>query len=497
VAFNVRAAQRQLEMLQDMGCNAVRLSHNPPAPELLDLMDRMGFLVVDEIFDSWVSPKTPSDFHLIFPEWHEPDLRSFIRRDRNHPSIIAWSYGNEVSEQYSGDAGAAMSQMLHDIVHDEDPTRQTTTGMNYAKAYMPFPRPQDIIGLNYQGSGIRNTNAYSALSGIRTLPNFPEFHSTFPEKMIITTESASALSSRGYYFFPVTNETSAPVNASSGGDPTDLQVSGYELYSADWGSSSDKVFASLDNNTYAASEFVWTGWDYLGEPTPYYASRSSYFGIIDLAGFKKDRYYMYQSRWRPDFKMAHILPHWTWPERVGQVTPVHVFSAADEAELFLNGVSQGRIHKSAFTYRFRWDQVVYQPGTLDVKTYKNGTLWTTSSVRTARAPSNLQLKADRTVIEADGYDLSFITVTVADILGDMVPRANNTIVFSIQGPGEIVATDNGYPADWVPFPSTVRSANNGLALAIVRAKAGVIGKITITASAPGLVGAKLIVQSTL
>jgi len=457
----------------------------------------MGFLVLDEIFDSWYIKKTASDFHLLFAEWHEADLRSFIRRDRNHPSVMAWSYGNEVGEQFTDAAGAAVSQMLHNIVHEEDPSRQSTSAMNYAKPYMPFPQPQDIISLNYQGNGIRDTNAYSQLSGIRTSPLFADFHAAFPTKMAMSSESASTLSTRGFYFFPITNETSAPVNSTSGGDPISFQVSGYELYSADFGSSPDKVFASLDNNTFAAGEYIWTGFDYIGEPTPYYAARSSYCGIIDTAGFKKDRYYIYQSRWRPDLKSAHILPHWTWPERTGKVTPVHVFSAADEAELFLNGKSQGRLKKTAFTYRFRWDSVVYQPGQLYVTAYKNGTLWATSSVETARAPSKLQLTADRTVLKADGYDLSFITVAILDNEGRTAPRANNTIAFSVQGPGEIVATDNGFPADFVPFPSIERNAYNGLALAIVRATAGVTGTIIVTAAAEGLASARIGLQASL
>lgn len=496
-AFNERAATRHLEILQQMGCNAIRMSHNPPAPELLDLTDRMGFLVLDEIFDVWYIQKTTADFYLIFPDWHEADLRSFIRRDRNHPSVFVWSYGNEVGEQFTDVAGAEVNQMLHDIAFDEDPSRQSTSAMNYAKPYMPFPVPQDIISLNYQGNGIRDTNAYSQLSGIRTNPLYADFHTTFPGKMIMSSESSSALSTRGSFIFPVTNETSAPVNDTSGGDSVGLQVSAYELYTANFGSSPDKVFASLDNNTFAAGEFVWTGWDYLGEPTPYYTARSSYSGIIDLAGFPKDRYYLYQSRWRPNLKSAHILPHWSWPERVGKVTPVHVFSAADEAELFLNGESQGRVKREGFTYRFRWDQVIYQPGKLVVNAYKNGTIWTTAFVQTADALAQLQLTADRTIIKADGYDLSFITVAVMDIKGNRAPRANNTIAFSIQGPGEIVATDNGFPADFVPFPSTERNAYNGLALAIVRAKLGAAGTIVVTATAAGLGGTHLALQATL
>ncbi|HRI26329.1 MAG TPA: beta-galactosidase GalB, partial [Ferruginibacter sp.] len=335
-AFNTRAAERQLELLQEMGCNAIRLAHNPPAPELLDLTDRMGFLVIDEVFDCWERKKTPLDFHLIFPDWYEADTRSFIRRDRNHPSVIAWSFGNEVGEQYTADTGAALANRLHAIVKEEDNTRPATASMNYAKPNMPFPAETDIISLNYQGEGIRDAPAYAHLRGIKTSPLYPAFQKQFPGKLIYSSETASALSTRGSYVFPVFTGNSAPVSDSTGGDQKNKYVSAYELYTAQFGASPDKVFASQDKHPFVAGEFVWSGWDYLGEPTPYYSARSSYSGIIDLAGFKKDRFYLYQSRWRPNLSMVHILPHWNWPDRIGKITPVHVFTSGDEAELFLN-----------------------------------------------------------------------------------------------------------------------------------------------------------------
>ena len=485
-AFNIRAAERQLEILRSMGCNAIRMSHNPPAPELLDLTDRMGFLVINEIFDCWEKGKTPLDFHLIFPDWYEADTRSFIRRDKNHPSIIAWSFGNEVGEQYTDTAGAAVAKMLYTIVKQEDSSRPATASMNYAKANMPFPAVMDIISLNYQGEGIRDAPAYQHLKGIRTAPQYPAFHQQFPGKFIFSSESASALSTRGTYLFPVSDGNSAPVAEGIGGNATLQQVSAYELYTAAFGSSPDKVFASLDKNPYVGGEFVWTGFDYIGEPTPYYTARSSYSGIVDLAGFKKDRFWLYQSRWMPALKTAHILPHWTWPERVGQNTPVHVFSNGDEAELFLNGVSLGRKKKAYFEYRFRWDSVLYQPGTLRVAVYRNGKRWAADTVATAGDAAGLSLTADRRKLTADGEDLSFITVQVKDNKGRLVPRANNTIHFALSGPGEIAATDNGDPADLVSFVSTERKAFNGLALIIVRTRAGAAGKIHLTASSAGL-----------
>jgi beta-galactosidase len=309
-AFNTRAAERQLEILRELGCNSIRMAHNPPAPELLDLTDRMGFLVIDEIFDNWERRKTPLDFHLVFPDWHEPDIRAFIRRDRNHPSVIAWSFGNEVGEQYTADTGAAIAKKLYDIVKDEDSSRPATASMNYAKPAMPFPIAMDILSLNYQGEGIRDAPAYAHLRGIKTSPLYPAFREKFPGKLMVSSETSSALSTRGTYVFPVYEGVSAPVSDSMGGDPKRKYVSAYELYTAQFGASPDKVFATQDKHPYVAGEFVWSGWDYLGEPTPYYSARSSYSGIIDLAGFKKDRFYLYQSRWRPNFPMVHILPHW-------------------------------------------------------------------------------------------------------------------------------------------------------------------------------------------
>jgi beta-galactosidase len=474
-ALNYRALQRQLEMLQEMGCNALRTSHNPPAPELLELADKMGFLVMDEAFDVWVREKTPFDFHLIFPHWHEQDLRAQIRRDRNCPSVILWSIGNEVGEQFTGASGAALAEQLCDIVHDEDPTRPTTSAMNWAQATNPFPAVLDVIGLNYQGAGIRGAPG-----------QYPAFHEKFPDKFIVGGETASALSSRGEYLLPVTSSNGAPVGPDSGEDRSNHQVSAYELYYAAFGASADKVFASQEKNAYVGGEFVWTGWDYLGEPTPFDTSRSSYSGIIDLAGFKKDRFYLYQAHWRPDFPMAHILPHWTWPERAGQVTPVHVFTSGDEGELFLNGKSQGRKKKGPYEYRLRWDNVVYQPGTLKVVTYRNGKKWATDIVKTAGKPAALKLEPDRSEIRADGLDLAFVTVAVTDKNGRTLPRAGDRIHFDLQGPGEIVATDNGDPSSFELFQSHDRKAFNGLCLVIVRCIAGKSGRIKVVARADGL-----------
>ena len=494
-AFNLRAAERQLEILREMGCNAIRMSHNPPAPELLELTDRMGFLVFDEIFDSWERKKTPHDFHLIFPDWYEPDTRAFIRRDRNCPSVIIWGLGNEVGEQYTAEDGAAIAKRIYDIMKEEDPSRPITSAMNFAKPDMALPRVLDMIGLNYQGEGIRQAPEFEGTDRIRTAPQYDPYHEKFPNKVILSTETASAASSRGVYLFPVTKDNSSPIRDGRGGDSKICQVSSYELYAVDFGSSVDKVFSALEKHPFVAGEFVWNGWDYLGEPTPYYEARSSYTGMIDLAGFPKDRFYLYQSQWRPELPMVHILPHWNWPERVGQITPVHVFTSGDEAELFLNGKSLGRKKKALYEYRLRWDSVTYEAGELKVIAYKGNKQWAENTVKTSGLPELLQASVDHQSIRADGKDLAFITIKVCDKDGLMVPRSNQPIQFTIEGPGEILATDNGDPMDLLAFPSHKRNAFNGLCLVIVRAKQGNPGEITIRATSSGLKDAQLSIKS--
>ncbi|KAI1773155.1 glycoside hydrolase family 2 protein [Hypoxylon cercidicola] len=484
-AFHLRAVERQLELLQEMGCNALRMSHNPPAPELLDLADTYGFLVLDEIFDVWKQEKIEDDYHVYFDEWHEPDLRTFIRRDRNHPSIMAWSFGNEIVEQ-STSSGGATARELGGIIREEDATRQFSAGINSAQAGSEFATAVEIPGLNYQGEG-RGTSFSSA---------YPSYHQAYPGKVLWSTESSSGVSSRGTYLFPVTSANSTTVLDGTGVDADTLFVSAYELYAVSWGSSPDKVFGMQDKFSYAAGEFVWTGWDYLGEPTPFDTeARSSYFGIIDLAGFKKDRFFLYQARWRPDFPMAHVLPHWTWPDRVGEVTPVHVFTSADEAELFVNGKSAGRVQRQASNYRLRWDNVTYAPGELHVVSYKDGAVWAEETVKTAGAPAKLVLTADRMAISGDGKDLSFVTVTVVDADGTTVPDATDAITFAVEGPAEIVSTDNGNPADFTAFPSLTRDAFGGLALAVVRSVSGAAGEITVSAQAEGLEGTEIVLTA--
>jgi beta-galactosidase len=496
-AFNTRAMERELQILKDMGCNALRTSHNPPAPELLDLADRMGFLVMCEAFDCWKAGKTPNDYAALYPEWHEKDLQAMVRHFRNHPSIVLWSTGNEVNEQGSLNP----AKELYDIVKAEDPTRPVTAGVWDGAAKSDFRQGVDVQGLNYFVGG------YGKLLAFPGNENRPFYSS----------ESSSCLSSRGEYFFPVKRGNPSRMN---------FQISSYDVDSPGWGCTPDEEFAALDRYPGFAGEFVWTGFDYLGEPTPYNAdlsnllnihdkdpakmaamrneleeigrircpSRSSYFGIVDLAGFPKDRYYLYQARWRPELPMAHILPHWNWPDRVGEMTPVRVYTSGDSAELFLNGRSFGKKKRGPFDYRLRWDDVVYQPGELKVVAYKNGKKWATDIVKTTGEPAKLELAADREKISADGADLSFITVRVTDKQGLMVPTAQNKIKFTIEGAGEIIATDNGDATSFVPFQSHERPAYNGLALAIVRA-GKTPGKIRLTASADGLKPATVTIRS--
>jgi len=499
-AVNLRALERQIQLLQEMGCNAIRTSHNPPAPELLELCDRLGMLVMDEAFDCWRIGKRPNDYHLLFDDWSEKDLRALVRRDRNHPCVILWSIGNEVREQWEPD-GWRFAAHLAGLVREEDRTRFIISGCNNVDSgYNGFQTALDVVGYNYKPA------------------EYQPFRAQHPAIPVLGSETSSCVSSRGEYFFPVSNDKAE--------GRANFQVSSYDLYAPRWALPPDVEFKGLDEAPFAAGEFVWTGFDYLGEPTPYNAdstnllnfsdpaeqakmaqelkalgritvpSRSSYFGIIDLAGFKKDRFFLYQARWRPDLPMAHLLPHWNWPERVGQVTPVFVYTSGDEAELFLNGKSLGRKQRASLEYRLRWDDVKYEPGELRVVAYQHGRKWAEDVVRTTGPAAGVLLAADRTALTADGADLSFVTVTIADQSGRPVPRSKNLIRFAVSGPGEIVAVDNGDATSFEPFQAGERHAYNGLALVVVRTKAGEPGAITLQAQSAGLTAAEISLQST-
>jgi beta-galactosidase len=504
-AVNVRALERQLEILRSFGCNALRTSHNPPAPELLDLCDRMGFLVIDESYDCWTKGKKLNDYHVYFPDWHAADLRALVRRDRNHPSVILWSVGNEVREQ-KGDDGAEgwkIAAHLAAIVREEDRTRPVTCAFDHpASGYTGFQHAVDVFGYNYK------------------IDEYARFRRANPTVPVFATESASALSSRGEYFFPVGDDKLDPAARAN------FQVSSYDLAAAEWASTPEAEWRAEDGAPGFLGEFVWSGFDYLGEPTPYdddstvplnmsdpaarermvkqlaeqgripVPSRSSYFGIVDLAGFPKDRYYLYQARWLPDRPLAHLLPHWTWPERVGQVTPVHCYTSGDEAELFLNGRSLGRKLRPAGAWRVRWDDVRYEPGELKVVAYRHGLKWAEDRVRTAGAPARLTAAADRAALRADGADLAFVAVAVEDAAGTLAPRADNRVRYTLTGPGDIVAVDNGDATSLEPFRATQGKAYNGRALVIIRTHAGQPGALTLRAESAGLAAATVALQST-
>jgi len=469
-AVSKAAIERQIRLLKEIGCNAIRTSHNPPAPELLDLCDRMGMLVLDEVFDCWAEGKTANDYSTLFNEWHEKDIRAFVRRDRNHPCVVAWSSGNEVREQKDG----ILSRKLREIFRSEDPTRPVTAGCDQPDAgFNGFQNSVDVFGYNYK-------------------PRlYAKFLESNPQKPLYGSETASCISTNGEYFFPVAeNKSKGFANG---------QVSSYDLYAPYWANIPDVEFEGQDKNPSVAGEFVWTGFDYLGEPTPYAddtcRSRSSYFGIYDLCGFKKDRCYLYQSRWRPELPVAHILPHWNWPGRVGETTPVHVYTSGDEAELFLNGRSLGRKTKQPFQYRLRWDEVRYEPGEVRVIAYKGGKEWASDLVKTTGTAAKVELSADREQIFADGHDLVFITVKIADSEGLMVPTAENLVRFSVHGPGVIAAVGNGDPTDHGSFQSDQTKAFHGQCLLVVRSIKGKEGQVRLSAAADGLEGATILVST--
>lgn len=495
-AINRTALRRQLLILKSFGCNAIRTSHNPPAPELLELADELGLLVMDEIFDCWTVGKKENDYASLFKEWHQHDISNWVRRDRNHPSIILWSTGNEVDEQYHPETGIA--RHLTELVHQYDTTRPVTFGASYPSlsAMNGTELQVDVHGMNY---------AAGVYGG-------PHFYGDFLNKpghehlAGYSSESASTMSSRGEYF------------------PRRFHVTAYDTIEPGWGGLPDQEFAALDRYPAICGEFVWTGFDYLGEPTPFNSdnsvllnhadradttllaaqrkqleeiarnrptSRSSYFGIIDLAGFPKDRYYLYQARWLPEKPMAHILPHWNQQGREGKRTPVWVYTSGDEAELFLNGRSLGRRKKAPFTYRLRWDSVSYEPGELRVRTWRNGQPWAEATVQTTGPGVRLKLTPDKRTVRADDDDLVFVRISVVDAQGREVPDAEPVIRCQLEGAGRIVATDNGDPTCLIAFHETERPAFNGLLLAIVKPERDSRGRLRLNVSAPGLESASL------
>lgn len=476
-AVNYRALQRQLEILKAMGCNAIRTSHNPPAPELLDLTDKMGFIVMDEAFDCWQKGKKKFDYHLFFDEWHKRDLEDQILRDRNHPSVIMWSIGNEIPQQ-TDTSGFRLAKELAAIVHTLDTTRPITAANNN-----PDTRNQiiksgavDLVGYNYHSNDLKN------------------FHDRYPGKIFIGSETTSALETRGVYDMPSDSIRRWPVRGNSGKKMNDdFTVSSYDNVSAPWGSTHEEAWKEIKKYPFLSGMFIWTGFDYLGEPTPYsWPARSSYFGIIDLAGFPKDVYYMYQSEWT-NTPVLHLLPHWNWEP--GKMVDVWAYyNNADNVELFLNGKSLGVKSKTGEELHVMW-HVKYEPGTLKaVSRTKKGEVVLTSEVKTAGPPSKIEISADRKTINADGSDLSFITVKILDKDGNVVPNADNKVSFKIEGEATLAGVDNGDPVNHDSFKADWRTAFHGLALAIVQATQKA-GYVTVTATSNGLQTASLQIET--
>ena len=504
-AFHTRAYERKIEILKNMGCNSIRMTHNPPAPEVLDLCDKHGILVIDELFDIWEAQKYDkvNGYHRYWPRWWRKDVRNFMLRDRNHPCIIAWSGGNEVPELHTA-RGQVVSRNLRDEIRQYDTTRPYTVGSNDPAAVNNgFADTVDVYGFNYK----------------------PDLYGTFrdrhPGKPVYGSETNSCVASRDTYFFPLGWKVGDGARA--------FHVSAYGLFAPGWGTSPDIEMHALKTNPHVAGEYVWTGFDYIGEPTPYNQdasnignfqgaseaekkaameelkrmgnkapSRSSYFGIIDLAGFPKDTYYLYRSHWRPEEKTCHILPHWNWKGREGEVTPVMVFTSGDEAELFLNGKSQGvrrrgegddyhqklSVCKNAF--RFVWEDVRYAPGTLRVVVKKNGKRWAEAQRITTGSAAKVKAEVDRPEIAGDGCDLAYISLALVDKKGNVVPTDSRKVRFSISGPARLVGFCNGDPTDHTCMQDKQQRFFNGRMIAIVRGNRGSSGKAVVTIKADSL-----------
>lgn len=506
-AFNVSAAERQLRIMKEMGVNAVRCSHNPPAPELLDLCDRMGLLVMDEPFDMWRQKKTERDYARFFDEWHERDLHDHVVRDRNHVSIFLWSIGNEVLEQWSNASADTLSlaeanfilnfgqdrsklaalgetsvnsllaAKLADIIRELDPTRPITSGCNEPDPGNHIFRSGalDVIGYNYH-------DGY-----------FSSVPTNFPGKPFLVSESVSALMTRGWYRMPSDSVKVCPPLWNDPSIEPSFACSSYDNYHVPWGCTHEKSLHDVLHNDFISGQFIWTGFDYIGEPIPYgWPARSSYFGIVDLAGFPKDMYYMYQSVWRPDIDVLHLFPHWNWNE--GETVDVCAYyNNADCVELFLNGRSLGERRKLSFAeadtkcqsvsgsteFHISW-RVPFEPGELKAVAKKDGRAVRETVVRTAGAPASLRLVPDRKVISANGREMCFVTVEVLDKDGNLCPKADNLIRFEVSESAEIAGVDNGSPISLERFKSDRRHAMYGKALVILKPACSA-GKLTLRA----------------
>lgn len=477
-AVNTRAIERQLELLKAMGVNAIRTSHNPPAPELLDLTDKMGFIVMDEAFDVWKIQKTKYDYHLDFDEWHQRDLEDMVLRDRNHASVFIWSIGNEVMEQWDKNpTGGTISRKLVAIVRNLDQTRPITAACNGVSRdnKVLTEGDLDLVGTNYHHAQL------------------PEFAKMFPGRAIIGAETNSSVHSRGSYAMPSDEIRRWPRKTEDilQLGPT-YECSAYDNSTAPWGAAHEEMWQLVKNHDWFSGMFIWTGWDYVGEPTPFpWPAVSSYFGIIDLAGFPKDPYYFYQSEWTKT-PVLHLVPHWNW--KPGEkVDVVAYFNHADEVELFLNDRSQGTKRKQGDEMHVFW-RLAFEPGVLKAVSRKNGQVVLTKEVRTAESPAQIVLLPDRQTIKADGADLSFVTVKVVDKNGTLVPAADDLIKFAVTGPGSIVGVDNGNQISHESFKAKQRKAFHGMALAIIQTKQKP-GRIVLKASSANLSSASVVINA--
>ena len=480
-AFNISAAKRQLQILKDMGCNAIRTAHNPPAPQFLDLCDEMGFLVMDEAFDMWNKKKNKFDYSKDFKDWYKKDLEDMVRRDRNHPSVFMWSIGNEIREQFDSSA-VNITKELVDIVKAIDPTRPVTSALTETfleKNFITQSNALDVLGFNYKDY------------------DYDSLPKRFPNQKFIASETVSGLATRGVYQFPSDTSRIWPPNYKvqdnfTGGN-SDLTCAAYDNTYAYWGNTHEKAWAAVKKRDFIAGTFVWSGFDFIGEPVPYpWPARSSYYGIVDLAGFPKDVYYMYQSEWTTK-PVLHLFPHWNWNK--GDTVDVWAYyNNADEVELFLNGKSIGIRKKINDDLHVMW-RVPFEPGTIKAISRKNGKSVLVKAITTAGKPFKIELFADRKKIKANGNDLSFITAKILDKDGNLVPDADNEIEFYIAGNATIAATDNGYQADTLSFKSTKRRAWKGMAFAIVKPVLKK-GNSTLTATAPGLLSGTIALKIT-
>jgi beta-galactosidase len=477
-AVNKSALRRQLTILKDMGCNAIRSSHNMPSIEQLELCDEMGFMFLAESFDEWAIPKVENGYNRFFDEYAEKDIVNLVQATKNHPSIVMWSSGNEVPDQW-GAEGVKRAKWLQDIFHREDSTRPVTVGMDQVQATMEsgFGALLDVPGLNYR------------------LHLYEEAYEKFPQGFIWGSETASAVSSRGIYKFPVEKASMKQYD--------DFQSSSYDLEYCSWSNVPDDDFVLQDDKPWVIGEFVWTGFDYLGEPTPYdevWPSRSSYFGINDLAGFPKDRFYLYRSRWNTKEETLHILPHWNWEGREGEITPVFVYTNYNSAELFVNGKSMGIQKKNNSTpqnrYRLMWMDVKYEPGTLKVVAFdEEGNAVAEQEIRTAEEPYELILNLDRKTIKSDGKDLSYVEVSVVDKNGNFCPTATNQLKFKVNGEGRYRAACNGDATSLEQFHLPTMKLFSGKLVVLVQAT-NKAGNIELSVTGKGLKRGALKLKST-